>query len=140
MDPVVAFSLAGTILQFIDSGTRFVGLAWGLYSSGSNDTSTYGDVLKITKDLDAILPQLKSTESHSDAEKSISQLAADCGTTTTRFLAILHAAGAAGSARKRDAMKTAFRLTCKKDEIKSFQDQLSSFRNQLNLHLLLSLR
>ncbi|KAF2676622.1 hypothetical protein K458DRAFT_410325 [Lentithecium fluviatile CBS 122367] len=140
MDPVAAFSLAGTILQFIDSGTRFVGLARGLYRSGSDDTNSHGDLLKLTKSLDAVLPKLKSTASDDDMEKSLNQLALDCGKTTARLLSILQKVKMAENARKRDALKAAFRLICKEDEIKSLQDQLSSFQNQLNLHLLLSLR
>jgi hypothetical protein len=140
MDPVTAFSLAGTILQFVDSGTRFVMLAWRLYRSEPDDVNDHGDLLKITESLDAILPKLKSTESDSDTEKSVSQLALDCGKTAARLLAILQKVKATENARKRDALKAAFRLTCKVDEIKSLQDRLSSFRNQLNLHLLLSLR
>lgn len=140
MDPVVAFSLAGTILQFVDSGTKFVALAWRLHRPESDDANDHGDLLKITENLDAILPKLKSTESDSDTEKSVSQLALDCGKTAARLLTILRKVKTAENARKRDALKAAFRLICKVDEIKSLQDRLSSFRNQLNLHLLLSLR
>jgi hypothetical protein len=89
MDPVAAFSLAGTILQFVDSGTKFVTLAWRLYRSESDDANDHGDLLKITENLDAILPKLKSTESDGDTEKSVSQLALDCGKTAARLLAIL---------------------------------------------------
>ncbi|KAF2726585.1 hypothetical protein EJ04DRAFT_506934, partial [Polyplosphaeria fusca] len=140
MDPITAFSLAGTILQFIDSGTRFAGLAWKLYSSETEDTSDHGDLLKITKDLNDILPHLQSTKSGIQTEKNLCQLALDCSKTTARLLAILQKVTIAKNARKRDALKAAFRSICKQNEIEYLQSQLSSFRNQLNLHLLLSLR
>lgn len=140
MDPVVAFSLAGTILQFLDSGTKFVKLAQGLYKHESDDANDHVHLLKITEDLDAVLLTLNSTENDGDREKSISQLALDCGKTATRLLAILQKVRTSGNIRKRDALKAAFRLIYKEDEIKSLHDILSSFRDQLNLHLLLSLR
>lgn len=140
MEAVAAFSLAGTILQFIDSGTKFVGLVRRLYQHKSDDDSEYVPLLKITENLDAILPELKSAENGSDREKSLGQLALDCRKTAAQLLAILRKVKTAGNSRKRDALKAAFRLVYKEDEIKSLQDQLSSFRNQLNLHLLLSLR
>ncbi len=140
MEPIVAFSLAGSILQFVDSGTRFAALACRLYQHGSDDTDDHVHLLKITEDLNAVLPKLKATKTEGDGEKSLPQLAADCGKTTVRLLAILQRVKATKDARKRDALKAAFKLVYRKDEIKSLQDQLSSFRNQLNLHLLLSLR
>lgn len=140
MEAVAAFTLAGTILQFIDFGTKFVGLARKLYHQKSANDSDYVHLLKITESLDAILPELKSVENVSDREESLGQLALDCRKTAARLLAILGRVKIPENARKRDALKAAFQLIYKEDEIKSLHDHLSSFRNQLNLHLLLSLR
>jgi hypothetical protein len=126
MDPVIAFSLAGTILQFVDSGTRFVMLAWRLYRSESDDVNDHDDLLKITENLNAILPKLKFMESDSDTEKSVSQLALDCGKTAARLLVILQKVKTTENARKRDALKAAFRLTCKVDGSSSFRTGCSS--------------
>jgi hypothetical protein len=60
--------------------------------------------------------------------------------TAVQLLAILDKVKAADISRKRDALKVAFRLIYKEDKIKSLQDRLASFRSQLNLHLLLSIR
>ena len=140
MEPIVAFSLAGTILQFVDSGTRFAALAWRLYQHGSDDVDDHVHLLKITEDLNAVLPKLKPMNHEGDGENSLAQLAVDCGKTTVRLLTILQTVQTTKDTRKRDAVKAAFKLVYRKDEINSLQDQLSSFRNQLNLHLLLSLR
>jgi hypothetical protein len=143
MDPVTAFGLASNILQFIDSGTKFVQFASRIYHGKD---AAYEDWLKLTENLDTILFRLECPESDdakkidSGAGKGISDLALDCRKTAGKLLSIIQRVKPAGTARKRDAVKTAFRLTCKEDEIKSLQDRLSSFRNQLNLHLLLSLR
>ncbi len=140
MDPVTAFNVAGTIVQFIDSGTRFVVLARKLYQHGSDDASDHHSLQKMTEDLDTILSELQLSGDHSDRGQSLSQLALDCGKTTARLLTILQKTKVPENSRKRDALRAAFRSLCNEDEIKSLQTQLSSFRNQLNLHLLLSLR
>jgi hypothetical protein len=42
--------------------------------------------------------------------------------------------------RKRDAVKTAFKLAWQKDDIKTLQNQLGELRDELNIHLVISLR
>ena len=140
MDPVLAFGLAGTILQFVDSSTRFVAVARKIYRHGSDDAEDHIHLLKITECLDEALPKLTRIENSSETEQSLNQLALDCSKTAKRLLAILQKIKSAGNTRKRDALRTAFRLISNEHEIKSLDDQLSSFRNQMNWHLLLSLR
>ena len=140
MEPVIAFSLAGTILQFVDSGTRFAALALRLYQKGSDDADDHVHLLKITEDLNALLPKLKPRKNDGDGAISMAQLAADCSKTATHLLAILRKLKITKDTRRRDAIRAAFRLIYQKNEIMSLQDQLASFRSQLSLHLLLSLR
>lgn len=140
MDPISAFSLAGTILQFLDSGARFVMLAQDLYQDGLDDHDRHVHVLKLTEDLQKLLPELQSTDDSCGKEDSLTQLANNCNKTATRLINILQKVKNGQNTRKRDAVKSAFKLLCKENEVKSLQDQLSSFQNQLNLHLLLSLR
>ena len=139
MDPVSAFALSGTILQFPDTGTKFATLAVSLYRHES-DTLTDHDVLSsIAKDLSSILPKLQPLGVVDDPSSGLSKLVKDCQRTTHRLLNVLHSIGQAGTTRKRDAIKVAFRSLYKEDEIRSLQDQLNGFRAKLNLHLVLSL-
>ncbi|RSL68620.1 hypothetical protein CEP54_002727 [Fusarium duplospermum] len=66
MDPVTAFSLAGTILQFLDFGTRFAFVAHRLYRSGADAAVEYSDVTDMNNSLSVILPKLQVTSSDSD--------------------------------------------------------------------------
>lgn len=142
MDPVTAFSLAGTVLQFIDTATRFGALAHSLYQRGSDETGNYESMLKITQDLNAILPDLKPTQTSGGnaREDSLKELAEACEKSATRLVTILSQIVLPNGARRRDALRAAFRAICKEDEIESLQLQLASFRDQLNLHLLIALR
>lgn len=140
MDPVTAFSLAGTILQFIDTGSKFVLLAHRLYRTASEDDRERSDVSKVTGTLLDLLPKLKASADSDDDEQNIRQLAKDCGRTALQLLNVLKKLNMPESPRKRDALKIAFRMIYKEDEIKLLQDRLNSFRAQLNLELLYSLR
>ena len=140
MDPVSAFSLAGTILQFLDSGARFVMLAQALYQDGLSVHDPHVHVLEVTEDLQNLLPEIQSTDDSSGKVDSLTHLANSCNKTATRLINILRQVKNRQNNRKRDAVKSAFKIFCKENEVKSLQDQLSSFRDQLNLHLLLSLR
>ena len=133
MDPVSAFSLAGTILQFLDSGARFVMLAHDLYQDGPGDDDRHVHMLKVAHDLQSLLPALQSTEGSSSKEFSLTQLATDCNKTATRLIEILQKADEGQNTRKRDAVRNAFRLICKKSEVNSLTDQLSSLSRSIEL-------
>ncbi|KAJ8133511.1 hypothetical protein O1611_g101 [Lasiodiplodia mahajangana] len=139
MEPVAAFSFAGVILQFVHSGSRFAGLAYKLYRSGAVDAADHKDLRIITETLQTILPKLQEVTG-SNTDDGLQQLAQECSNTAVQLLIGLQKVNATDIVRKRDALKAAFRLTFKDDEIKSLQDRLASYRSQLNLHLLLSIR
>ncbi|KAJ2895876.1 hypothetical protein MKZ38_006066 [Zalerion maritima] len=129
MHPVSALNLAGTILQLIDSGSKFARLAYRLYRSRADTSQVeYGDL------------RTTATPSSNDTEKSLGTLAQECGKTAAHLLAILQKVKPGELGRKRDALQAALRLILKEDEIKALQDNLSSYRSQLNLHLPRSIR
>ena len=76
MEAAAAFVLSGTILQFIDSGTRFVGHAWKLYHYGSDTGAEI--LLDITQDLHKLLPGLRSAEDSSGNDAGLIHLANEC--------------------------------------------------------------
>ncbi|KAL9610544.1 MAG: hypothetical protein Q9167_004756 [Letrouitia subvulpina] len=78
MDPFTAFSLVGTVLQFLDCGSRFISLARSLYQTGSDTPETYDHLIKIAKDLETILPELKDAKSAGEKDKDLAQLAVGC--------------------------------------------------------------
>ena len=138
MDPVTAFSLAGTILQFIDSGSRFIGLTWRLYRTGSGP-GDLPELTMLTKHLGQVLDILSPSSSSSSAGDGLFQLAGECKEVGSQLLSVLQTLRVSHP-RKRDALKLAFQMICKEDDIKSFQSRLDGFRAQFNLHLLVTLR
>jgi hypothetical protein len=155
MDPVSAFSLAGTILQFIDSGSKFIGLASRLYRTGdSADELPEPELAMLTNHLVQVLGSLGSSSSSPSIGQGqnnnpgagesqyngLFQLADECGKVGNQLLTILRKLRVSRSSRKRDTLKVSFQLLWKEDEIKSLQSRLDGFRAQFNLHLLVTLR
>jgi hypothetical protein len=135
MDPVTVFSLAGSILKFLDSGSRFVELAWRLYRSGPDERADRSELFGVTSNLEECLKSPTTLQND-----GIGKLAGDCNKVASKLLNVLQQVKVPENPRKRDALKAAFRLMWKGDEIKSLQLKLDSVRGDLSVHLLLSLR
>jgi hypothetical protein len=146
MDPVSAFSLAGTILQFIDSGSAFITYAWHLYrgdAGNSGSAKNPRELELITTSFDQILTTFKSfpkDNSHPSQHDGLLHLSEECKEVTARLLTLLRKLSPDKRYRKRDALKVAFQRLWDEGEIESLRIRLDGFRNQFNLHLLVSLR
>jgi hypothetical protein len=159
MDPVTAFGVAGTILQFIDSGAKFIGLSWRLYRTG-NGSDELPELIILTQHLGQVLESLGSSSSTPSAGQGqndspnagdgLFQLADECKDVGNKLLTILQSLHVTkprkkderkkDDIRKRDALKVAFQTIWKEDDIRSLQSRLDGFRAQFNLHLLVTLR
>ncbi|MCJ1351493.1 MAG: hypothetical protein MMC33_001477 [Icmadophila ericetorum] len=76
----------------------------------------------------------------SDSERGLRQLAVQCLSATTELSIQLSKVSLADKTRKRDALKVAFMVRWKKENIESLKARLEGFRHQLTLHLLAFLR
>jgi hypothetical protein len=116
MDPVSAFSLAGTILQFIDSSSKFIGIAWKFYRRDHGGPNELSELALLTKHLNDVLGSLgSSSSSHNRAgsnHSDISNLANDYKATGNQLLALLAKLlkpPLDKKSRKRDVVKAAFK-------------------------------
>lgn len=146
MDPVSAFSLAGTILQFIDFGSKILGLAWQLYQRNNEGLKELEELNELTKHMHKVLHGFGAAPigaSLAGAQyRSLVQLSEQCVKVGTELMSLLEKLGVT-RAVKRNAfgvLKTAFQIVWDDAEIKSLQSRVSGFRSQLNLELLILLR
>lgn len=146
MEAVAAFSLAGTILQFLDTGSRFINLAISLHNRGQDqvDESTN----EITHDLDRIVKDLQSqgfsnpdsTASNNGQDNGLHRLVKHCGEVAEELLGNLCEHQVHDQRRKRDALKLALKRVWNDKKIAELRERLDGFRNQINVHLLVLLR
>jgi hypothetical protein len=143
-EAIAAFSLAANIVQFIDFSSNFFSTVWSIHRKGRDGIAVVFDMEKTTKDLQVVLTDIiippGSTDGLTESERSLQELAEQCQKLGTELMSGLRQVGSVNKSRKRDALKTAFQLIWKEDELKSQQQRLEGFRSQLTLHLLASLR
>ena len=146
-EAIAAFGLAGTVMQFIEFGSKLASSFWQLYKSGrdgAEDVFFAPHLQTMTSDLQNILDCLVDSESQdrSHDDSGLCKLAEDCQMQAVELQSLLTSLNSAGSGKfgKREALKCAFKAVWKEDEIKSFETRLGQFRQQLILHLLTSLR
>ena len=137
-EALVAVGLASNIIQFIDVGSKFVSSAWRIYQTGETKADFQSETIV---DLKTVLARLKSSQTDpaqndNEDEAGFQELVVKCQRLASELLLSLQKIKLPSKARKRDAMKAAFKTIYRKDEIKSLQAKLDDFREQLIFHLL----
>ena len=144
MDPVTAFSLAGTILQFLDSGSRFIKLAHELYRAQGDTLTSLTDLHAITIAFQQELQDFNSSNinyNHAESQQdNIAQLAHRCEEVLVQLLTLVGKLNDATHHRKQDALKRAFQMILKENEIKTLMSRLNDFRSEFSFHLLTLVR
>ena len=143
-EAIVILGVAANIVQFLDFGTNFVSRAWNIHSAGRDGIRDISDLRSITTDLQEILQSLRAPVNDNDElsgeRTDLRQLAEQCQLVATELLKSLQKIKLPDKTSKRDALKAAFRLVWKEDEIRHLQARLEGFRHQLTLHVLALLR
>lgn len=147
VDPITALGLASNILQVIEFGSKFVSTAWAIRKSGIGaraGLANFTEAEKIRTDLEVVLEKLRPNGEATDAdrasEQSIERLASECATVAEQLLQKLREIFPEDIYRKREIVKATFKSIWQEEDIKSLRTSLADFRNQLVLHLLVSLR
>ncbi|KAI1736544.1 hypothetical protein F4680DRAFT_257371 [Xylaria scruposa] len=145
-DPLATLSLASSVLQVIDFASGFATTAWKFYQAagrGRDGPDEVVELREINNNLATILREIRSQPSVSEVaatngDDGITNLAKECAALVEELLQTLPSA--IEVTRKRDAIRAAFKLKWKSDNIRALQARLSEFRSQLTLNLLVSMR
>lgn len=137
-EAVAALGVAANVLQFLDYGSRFVSQAWRIHKTGSDGLDGIPNLQLMTKQLQEVLGDLQKHQATDNPE--LLQLSEECSRVARRLIESIDCIGIPQGGRKRDALKTAFKMAWKREEIQQLQRELDGFRQQLSLHLLASLR
>jgi hypothetical protein len=146
-EAIAALSLASSILQVIDFGSKFASTAWKIYKAGHHSLEGLDEVSSlrvINVNLGDVLRDIRTqpggADPASESNQGIVNLAKECAKLVEELLQSLNKLGLGDAARKRDALRAAFKLTWKGEEIRALQARLNDFRSQLTLGLLVSMR
>lgn len=156
MDPLLALSVAGTIIQFVDFGTRMLSSTIELYKSTNGSLKVSEELELMTGDLQAVLVKLRANtgpEAHHPPGPN-SQCQTEIDEHRDTFLeicnnAILIAAELLskldslkvkdGKHRVWQTLKAAIKTAWSKGEISELRERLSSLKESLTPQLLLNM-
>lgn len=152
MDPLTALSLAGTIVQFVDFGSKLLRDARGLYRSSSGALTANEELELVTADLRALIVKLRQSETDYDIpgplakdkhddQLSFDKLCAGALSTAQELLGRLEelkVKGIRGS--KWDAFQKAVKGLWTRKEVIELVERLERYKGALNSRILLSLR
>lgn len=147
LDPFSALSLAATIVQFVDFSSKIVSGAAELYRSAEGSLTNNVELSTIVTDLSAISSglevhdrELSHEYEYSKDERALANLAVQCKDLADKLMDVLDDLSVKGSHKKWKSVRQALRSVWKENEIRDIQKRLDSFRSQLTLRLVATLR
>ncbi|KAJ3522886.1 hypothetical protein NM208_g12674 [Fusarium decemcellulare] len=136
---LAGLGVAASVLQVIDFGTRFIVKAWKIYSTDFAETLV-SDLQRSSTNLHNVLHELQSISANDASEKAIRSLAGKSAAILKELLDSLAVISRAGEGRRRGAaLKKAFLMAWKEDELRSLQVRLNEVKSDLILPVNLSL-
>jgi hypothetical protein len=144
LDPFSALSLAAAIIQFVDFSSKIVLGATELYRSTTGSLTKNVELSTIVADLGEISSNLRvyDRESHlySKDERALSNLAIQCKGSAEALLIALDDLSIKEPHKRWKSVRQALRSVWKENEIRDLQKRLDSFRSQLTIRLVATLR
>jgi hypothetical protein len=154
MDPLTAFSLAGTIIQFVDFGSKLFSEGRALYGSTTGALTANEELELILIDLRAIIAKLKqplgqfAPVGHSPGAPSTpnSQMTFDsiCDGTLKVAEEMIKRIGTLklkdGKKRAPEVLRKVVKNAWSKSEMDELQKRLASFKSALDTGLVMSIR
>ncbi|KAI1878958.1 hypothetical protein JX265_003135 [Neoarthrinium moseri] len=146
-EAVATLSLASSILQVIDFGTKVATTAFKAFRAsklGREDANEVSQLQIVYQSLSSTLKTIQEqyavNKSDSQDDGGMGELAKGCTELAKELVQTLHRIGLADAKKKRSALWAALKLAWKHEEIISLQSRLGEFRSQLAMCLLLSVR
>jgi hypothetical protein len=150
MDPLSALSVAGTIVQFVDFGSKLLKEGRGFYNSPSGALASNQELEIITTALQSVVTKLRQsigssevsallTDAEHEHQLSFYQICDGAATVAEEPLAKLKGLKVQGKRRKWDSLQKAVKSMWSKQEVEDLVKRLSTFKEALNTQLLSSL-
>ncbi|MCJ1397597.1 hypothetical protein MMC11_000792 [Xylographa trunciseda] len=143
LDPFTALSLASTVVQFVDFGSKLIKEGSELYHSAGGALTVNAELEKITVDLKQLtnkletppLPGTTSTENTKENE-ALRNLAGSCSKAAEELLEVLEDLKVKGTNRQWQSLRQALRTSHKKDKIRGIEKKLDKLQKMLNTRLI----
>ena len=140
MEAVAAVSLAGNILQFIDFITSVVSKSVEIYSSASGTLREHNDQESITNDIKSLSSIIRDGESAGPSDPMLQRLCTQCIEVAEELQAALDDHKIKGNHKKTESIRKSLKALWGKEKLLALEERVSSFRQELTLHVAVDLR
>ncbi|KAH6705244.1 hypothetical protein BKA61DRAFT_493019 [Leptodontidium sp. MPI-SDFR-AT-0119] len=152
MDPLSTLSVVGTIVQFVDFGSKLLNSGYGLYKSSKRASAANLELECITADLQSVLSKLKNsasaaelsgpvTEEEHKSQLSFKEVCEGAAFVANELLERLETLKVKGKKFKKfQSLHKALQNLWSKEEVAGISNRLEAFKTALNTRILLSLR
>jgi hypothetical protein len=143
LDPLSAFSVAGSVVQFVDYGTKLTSYIVELYNSTSGIAVDNAEILSLTHHFKQLAEGLSNIAPKGEGEANVvvdrasfQSLLLLCKSTATELIAVLDDLKVDKSNKLWSSIRQGFRSSRKKDDIVKLVNRIESLRGPLNSYLL----
>lgn len=148
MDPVTALGVVASVVQFVEFTGKLVYGTCVIYKNAKNGEETHSDIETIAENLRQLAQELvQSPISHkgtdkqlSERENSMRKLCQNCQETATELIGTLEKLKSVGQPSYWLSFRKALATVWRESEIQGLQKRLDSFRQQISLQVLVSVR
>lgn len=146
LDPLSALSLAGNVLQFVDFASKIVSEGHQIHKSTTGSLLVNDELENIATDLLAVLERVKGATSRKEAralstdEQALDTIATQCAVVGQELVIRLEELKMQKAKYKWQSIYQALKTTGKRSEIERISKRLSAFRDEMDFHLLVTIR
>lgn len=139
MDPLTALSLASSVVQFVDFGTKVALGIREIYNSKSGQTARIKETIEAVERMKSLNDELSPVNmpTTSPAEKTLAQIATKCRETSAELISITEGLVVPEDTRSRlfSSFKIGVKATWKKEKISELVDKMDSLRAEMTLNI-----
>ena len=140
MEPLVAIGLVGNIVQFVDFTSKLITKTAEGYRSADGALVDNARLEAATNDLLALNDQIDCNATTGSTDPALLSLCSSCNDVAKELLAALSKLKAEGGKSKWKSFRKALRSVWSKEKVLEIERQLSNFRDEINLRIVVDLR
>lgn len=140
LDPITALGIAGNICQFVDFGLKVTSKATKIYKSSDGVLSENIDIETWAEDLTNVITKLEISSATPTGSDSLDDICKRCTAAANELLEVLKSAKLQGNKTKVKSAWTAIKATWKKKSVEEMKKRMEGFRDEMQIHVLVSLK
>lgn len=146
MEPMSALSVATAVMQFLDFAGTVASGTWKIYKSTHGEFERNADIRMVAVDLTKLNDELRKSIDHpnltpfSSRDPDILKLGRDCNEIGEELLTALNSLKSQNKHSLWANFRAALRTVWNQSEVDSLYQKLESYRQQISMHVLVSLR